>query len=52
MGDFLNELAFSELEEKEGEILHSHLSVLLHCVPELWVSCAKADAALKAWCFR
>jgi hypothetical protein len=52
VGDFLNELAFSELEEKEGEILHSHLSVLLHCVPELWVSCAKADAALKAWCFR
>jgi hypothetical protein len=52
VGDFLNELAFSKLNEHEGERLHSHLSLLLHCVPELWVSCAKADAALKAWLYR
>jgi hypothetical protein len=52
VGDCLTELAFSMLKEHEGENLHSHLSLLLHCVPELWVSCAKADAALKACLFR
>jgi len=51
-GEWLTELAFSELEGQEGEVLHSHLSALLHSVPELWVSCARADAALKAWCCR
>lgn len=52
VGAWLTELAFSEFEEKEGEVFHSHLSVLLHLVPELWVSCARADAALQAWCSR
>lgn len=52
VGDWLTELAFSKFEEQEGENLHSHLSALLHCVPELWVSSAKADAAIKAWLFR
>ena len=51
-GEWLTELAFGDLEEDEGKVLHSHLLALLHSVPELWVSCAKADAALKAWCFR
>jgi hypothetical protein len=51
-GEWLTELAFGELEGQEGEVLYSHLSALLHSVPELWVSCARADAALKAWCFR
>jgi hypothetical protein len=51
-GDWLTELAFSKFEEHEGENLYSHLSALLHCVPELWVSSAKADAAIKAWLFR
>lgn len=51
-GDWLTELAFGELKENEGEVLHSHLSALLHSVPELWVSCARADAALQAWCSR
>jgi hypothetical protein len=51
LGDCLTELAFGELKGNEGEILHSHLLALLHSVPELWVSCARADAALKAWCF-
>ena len=51
-GEWLTELAFSDLEGKEGEVLHSHLLALLHSVPELWVSCAKADAALQAWRFR
>jgi hypothetical protein len=51
-GEWLTELSFTEFEGNEGEILHSHLSVLLHSVPELWVLCAKADAALRAWRFR
>ena len=51
-GDCLTELAFGELKGNEGEVLYSHLSALLHLVPELWVSCARADAALKAWCCR
>ena len=52
VGEWLTELAFGELEVSEGEVLHSHLLVLLHAVPELWVSCARADAALRAWRFR
>ena len=50
-GEWLTELAFGELEGNEGEVLHSHLLALLHAVPGLWVSCARADAALQAWCF-
>lgn len=51
-GDWLTELAFGDLEGNEGAVLHSRLSALLHSAPELWVSCARADAALQAWCFR
>ena len=51
-GEWLTELAFGDLEGNEGEVLHSHILALLHSVPELWVSCARADAALQAWCFR
>ncbi len=50
-GDWLTELAFGELEGSDGEVLHSHLSALLHSAPELWVSCARAEAALKSWCY-
>jgi len=48
-GEWLTELSFSELNGDEGETLHSHLLALLNSVPELWVSCARADAALQAW---
>jgi len=51
-GEWLTEFAFGELKGNEGEIFHSHLSALLHSAPGLWVSCARADAALQAWCFR
>lgn len=51
-GEWLTEFAFDDLEEDDGAVLHSHLSALLHSVPELWVSCARADAALKAWRYR
>ena len=49
-GEWLTELAFSEMEIGEAEVLHSRLIALLHSVPVLWNSCAKADAALKALC--
>jgi hypothetical protein len=48
-GEWLTELAFGDFKGNEGEVLYSRLSALLHSVPELWVSCARADAALQAW---
>ena len=47
-GEWLTELAFGEFEGDEGTLFHSHLQCLCHAVPELWVSCGKADAALMA----
>jgi len=49
VGDWLTELAFGDLEGNDGKVLHSHLLCLCHAVPELWVSCGRADAALKAF---
>ena len=46
-GDWLTELAFGELEGDEAWVLYSGLLYLLHAVPELWVSCGQAEAALK-----
>lgn len=48
-GDWLTELAFSDLKDNEGKVLQSHLKGLCHAVPELWVSCGRADAALMAY---
>lgn len=48
-GAWLTELAFGEFEGDEGRVLHSHIRCLCHAVPELWVSCARADAALMAY---
>lgn len=49
VGDWLTELAFEDFQGIEGESLYSHLHCLCHAVPELWVSCGKADAALAAY---
>lgn len=46
-GEWLTEFAFDELDVDEAWILYSGLRCLLHSVPELWVSCGKAEAALK-----
>jgi hypothetical protein len=48
VGDWFTELAFGELEGDEGDVLLSRLQCLCHASPELWVSCSKADAALRA----
>ncbi len=49
VGDWLTELAFDDFRGDEGKTLYSHLQCLLHAVPELWVSCGRADAALSAF---
>ena len=49
VGEWLTELAFGEFRDDEGRVFHSRLQCLCHAVPELWVSCAKADAALMAF---
>lgn len=48
VGEWVTELAFGDLDQHMAEVVHSHLTVLLQIVPELWAQCAKADAALKA----
>ncbi len=48
-GEWMTELAFGELTKEDGKILHSHLECICHAVPELWVSCGRADAALMAF---
>lgn len=49
VGDWLTELAFDDLKDEEGQMFHSSLRCLCHIVPELWVSCGRADAALTAF---
>ena len=48
VGDWLAELAFSDLNDDEAREFHSCLNWLCHVVPELWVSCGRAEAALSA----
>ena len=49
VGDWLTELSFEELEKREGAALLSHLRCLCNSVPDLWVFCGRADAALTAF---
>lgn len=49
VGDWLTELAFGDLKSNEGAVLFAHLHSLCHAVPELWVTCGRADAALMAY---
>ncbi len=49
IGDWFTEFAFGKLEDNDGEVFHSNLQYLCHLVPELWVSCGKAEAALIAY---
>ena len=48
VGDWMTELAFGDLKDEEAQGLHLCLNSLCHAVPELWVSCGRADAALSA----
>ncbi len=49
VGDWLTDLAFGDLENEEAEGFHLCLKSLYHAVPELWISCGRADAALSAF---
>ena len=48
VGDWLTELAFGDLKDDEVPVFYVQLTRLCHVVPELWVSCGRADAALSA----
>ena len=48
VGEVVTELSFGRLDGNEARVLHSRLLALLHSVPELWVSCARAEAALQS----
>lgn len=48
VGDCFTELSFGDLEDHEVDALRINLDYLCHAVPELWASCSRADAALKA----
>ena len=49
VGEWLTELAFGDLEKEEAETLQTFLEWLCQIVPELWVTCGRADAALEAF---
>lgn len=49
VGDWLTELAFGNLQDNDGRVLYAYLRSLCHAVPELWVSCGRAEAALMAF---
>lgn len=49
VGEWFTELAFGHLEDGEGEELLSSLRCLCHLAPGLWLTCGRADAALKAY---
>jgi len=49
VGEWLTELAFDDFKLDEAIALHSHIKYLCHVVPELWITCARADAALQAF---
>jgi hypothetical protein len=48
-GDWLTELAFGDFDADDANALYSHMRCLCHAVPELWISCGRADAALMAY---
>ncbi|NQX49326.1 metallophosphoesterase [Paenibacillus tritici] len=48
VGNCFSDIAFGVLEGNEDEIFLSHLQSLCHAVPELWFTCGKVDAALRA----
>ena len=47
VGDWMTELAF-EAKENKAKSLLSRLLCLCHIIPDLWISCGRACAALKA----
>jgi len=49
LGEWINELSFSELNIKEAKRLYSHIKCLCRIEPKLWETLGSAEAALKAF---
>lgn len=49
VGEWLSELAFQEEDKEAAARLLSHIEVLLDIVPQLWITCGKAEAALRGF---
>ena len=49
VGECMTELAFGELQIDKGLECYAYLIGLCHAVPELWLTCGRADAALLAF---
>lgn len=45
VGEWLTELAFQPMQTDEIKSLHSRIKQLLQIVPELWLTCGRAEAA-------
>lgn len=49
IGEWLTELAFTEMTAEEAASLQSDVHLLLHIEPDLWATCGRAQAALSAF---
>lgn len=49
LGEWITEISFGNFQGDSCKTLHSRLQCLCHAVPELWATCSKADAALRAY---
>ncbi len=48
VGDWFLEIAYEDIDYHMAAVLRAHLRRLCQIVPQLWRSCAMADAALSA----
>lgn len=46
VGDWITELAFGDLKNEDGNILYYYIQMLCKIIPELWITCGRAEAAL------
>ena len=49
MGAGFREVAFAELTQEEGRLLHTWIRSVAEIAPELWVHCGQADAAVGSY---
>jgi hypothetical protein len=49
VGDSFTDLAFRDFQDQDDEILYSRLRCLCQIVPELWIKCGRAEAAVLAY---
>ena len=49
IGEWMTELAFSDLKDDEGQILYLYLDHVCQITPTLWISCGRAVAAITAF---